>query len=83
MLTPFKCIEAWMLDPARSVSISIGKNLNLEQIRRRDMQGIAHHLIDICDPTEDYSAGRFFTEARAATEEILSVCLWIVALEDA
>ncbi|NNC63370.1 MAG: tRNA (adenosine(37)-N6)-dimethylallyltransferase MiaA, partial [Gammaproteobacteria bacterium] len=31
---------------------------------------IAHHLIDIADPTEAYSAGRFATDARAAAAEI-------------
>ncbi|MEX2480958.1 MAG: tRNA (adenosine(37)-N6)-dimethylallyltransferase MiaA [Gammaproteobacteria bacterium] len=29
-----------------------------------------HHLIDICDPTERYSAARFRTDARAALEAI-------------
>jgi tRNA dimethylallyltransferase len=31
---------------------------------------IAHHLIDIADPTDAYSAGRFATDARAAAAEI-------------
>ncbi len=31
---------------------------------------IPHHLIDICDPTDNYSAGRFVTDATAAIEAI-------------
>ena len=33
-------------------------------------QRIAHHLIDICEPTDHYSAGRFVTDATAAIETI-------------
>jgi tRNA dimethylallyltransferase len=33
-------------------------------------QRIAHHLIDICDPTESYSAGRFVADALAAIKQI-------------
>ncbi|MFX7739742.1 AAA family ATPase, partial [Acinetobacter baumannii] len=29
-------------------------------------QRVPHHLIDICDPTETYSAGRFVQDATAA-----------------
>jgi tRNA dimethylallyltransferase len=31
---------------------------------------IAHHLVDICEPTESYSAGRFVADARAAIAAI-------------
>jgi len=31
---------------------------------------IEHHLIDICDPTESYSAGRFVTDATACIADI-------------
>ncbi len=31
---------------------------------------IPHHLIDICEPTEPYSAGRFCADAQAAIEDI-------------
>jgi tRNA dimethylallyltransferase len=31
---------------------------------------VAHHLIDICDPTENYSAGRFVRDALAAIAAI-------------
>ena len=32
--------------------------------------GVAHHLIDVCDPAESYSAGRFVAEALAAIAAI-------------
>jgi tRNA dimethylallyltransferase len=31
---------------------------------------VAHHLIDLIDPTEAYSAGRFYTDARAVIQGI-------------
>ncbi len=33
-------------------------------------QRIPHHLIDICDPADNYSAGRFVADATAAIESI-------------
>ena len=36
------------------------------QVRAR----VPHHLIDICDPTESYSAGRFVADAQRAIDEI-------------
>jgi tRNA dimethylallyltransferase len=35
-------------------------------------QSIPHHLIDICDPTDNYSAGRFVADAIAAIGDIYS-----------
>lgn len=39
------------------------------------MQGIRHHLIDVLDPAQDFSAGDFYTLARAAADDILRVCV--------
>jgi tRNA dimethylallyltransferase len=36
-----------------------------------ERRGIPHHLIDVKDPTEPYSAGEFATRARAIAEEVL------------
>src|SRR3984893_10689687 len=33
-------------------------------------QRIPHHLVDICEPTENYSAGRFVTDAIAVIRQI-------------
>jgi tRNA dimethylallyltransferase len=47
-------------------SMDIGSAKPSPELRKR----IPHHLIDICDPTENYSAGRFVADAIAAIEAI-------------
>jgi tRNA dimethylallyltransferase len=42
--------------------LDIGAAKPARELRLR----LPHHLIDICDPTESYSAGRFVTDAMAA-----------------
>ncbi len=37
-----------------------------------ERRGVPHHLIDVRDPTEPYSAGDFARQARAVAEEILA-----------
>lgn len=37
-----------------------------------EREGIPHHLIDIVDPYQDYTAGFFFDDARAATGLVLA-----------
>lgn len=38
--------------------------------------GIPHHLIDVMEPTGEFSAGDFYDRARRATTDILAVrCL--------
>ncbi len=39
---------------------------------QEEMQGIPHHMIDIADPEEDYSAERYRREAILAVEDILA-----------
>jgi tRNA dimethylallyltransferase len=46
--------------------LDIGTAKPPRELRER----IPHHLIDICDPTETYSAGRFVTDAIARIEQI-------------
>ena len=46
--------------------LDIGTAKPSREIRAR----IPHHLVDILDPSEAYSAGRFARDARAAVEEI-------------
>ncbi len=36
-----------------------------------EMQGIPHHMIDICDPDEDFSVGRYVEMATPILEDIL------------
>src|SRR6201991_4741246 len=46
--------------------MDIGSAKPDRDLRRR----IPHHLIDICDPADNYSAGRFVADATAAIEDI-------------
>ena len=39
---------------------------------REEMQGIPHHMIDICEPDEDFSVGRYVEMATPIVEDILS-----------
>ena len=39
---------------------------------REEMQGIPHHMIDVCEPDEDFSVSRYCELAAAAVEDILS-----------
>lgn len=48
---------------------------SLSQILPAEMRGIPHHLLDILSPLEEFSAGDFYTLARAATADILQVCV--------
>jgi tRNA dimethylallyltransferase len=46
--------------------LDIGSAKPGQALRKR----ITHHLVDICDPTENYSAGRFVADATAAIKDI-------------
>ena len=39
---------------------------------REEMQGIPHHMIDVCEPDEDFSVSRYCELADAAIQDILS-----------
>ena len=43
------------------------------QIPLEERRGIPHHLLDILDPKEDFSAGEFFQRSRTAINDILKV----------
>ena len=69
----------WTFDQLRQAqespaeTIVQDKLLTIVQIPASERRGIAHHLLDILDPTEDFNAGVFYEQARAATEQILQV----------
>ncbi len=45
-------------------------DIGTEKITPEEMQGIPHHLIDIRDPKETYSAGDFVRDAEALVEDL-------------
>ncbi len=47
-----------------------GLDIGTEKVTREEMGGIPHHLIDIRNPEERYSAGDFVTDAVHCIEEI-------------
>lgn len=49
-----------------------GLDIGTEKIRPEEMKGVSHHLIDIRDPEELYSAGDFVADATRLIEEITS-----------
>lgn len=47
-------------------------DIGTEKITKEEMQDIPHHLIDIRDPLDTYSAGDFVTDAERLIEDIYS-----------
>ena len=47
-----------------------GLDIGTEKITREEMRGVPHHLLDIRDAREDYSAGDFVTDAARLIREI-------------
>jgi tRNA dimethylallyltransferase len=43
------------------------------QLPVSERKGVPHHLIDVLEVHEDYSAGRFHEDAHAALRDITSV----------
>ena len=53
-----------------SAMVYKGMDIGTAKPARAVLEATPHHLIDICEPAETYSAGRFRREALAAIEEI-------------
>jgi tRNA dimethylallyltransferase len=49
-----------------------GLDIGTEKTTREEMDGIPHHLIDIREPSESYSAGDFVQDARRLIDEIIA-----------
>ncbi|MCR4792497.1 MAG: tRNA (adenosine(37)-N6)-dimethylallyltransferase MiaA [Lachnospiraceae bacterium] len=57
---------------ADSAQVYKGMDIGTAKITEEEKRGVRHHLIDVCDPSEDYSAFRFKEMADAAIEDIYS-----------
>jgi len=53
-----------------STAVFRGFDIGTDKIAPADRRGIPHHLIDIADPTEEYTAAQFARDAAAAIEDI-------------
>ena len=55
-----------------SMQIYRGMDIGTAKPTAEEMQGIPHHMIDICDPTEDFSVSRYTDMATPILEDVLS-----------
>ncbi|MGL4953527.1 MAG: tRNA (adenosine(37)-N6)-dimethylallyltransferase MiaA, partial [Culicoidibacterales bacterium] len=55
-----------------SMQIYQGMDIGTAKVTVADMAGIPHHLIDICDPSENYSVAQFQHDVRALILDIQS-----------
>ena len=55
-------------------SMQIYKRMDIGTAKptKEDMDGIPHHMIDICEPDEDFSVGRYVEMATPIVEDILA-----------
>lgn len=54
-------------------SMQIYKHMNIGTAKptREEMEGIPHHMIDVCSPFEDYSVSRYVEEAAKCCDDII------------
>jgi tRNA dimethylallyltransferase len=53
-----------------STAVYRGFDIGTDKVAEQERGGIAHHLIDVADPAEEYSAARYATDAAAAIRDI-------------
>jgi tRNA dimethylallyltransferase len=53
-----------------STAVYRGFDIGTDKVSLADRRGIPHHLIDVADPTEDYTAARYAQDAAAAIRDI-------------
>lgn len=55
-----------------SMQIYRGMDIGTAKPTAAEMRGVPHHMIDVADPSEDFSAARFSAMARSCIDDILS-----------
>ncbi len=53
-----------------STAVYRGFDIGTDKVPAAEQRGIPHHLVDVADPTEEYSAARYAREAAAAIRDI-------------
>ena len=56
---------------ADSMQVYRGFDLGTAKPSAEERKGVPHHMIDVVDPLEDYSAGAYSKDAQAVIEEVL------------
>jgi tRNA dimethylallyltransferase len=53
-----------------STAVYRGFDIGTDKVPRHEQRGIPHHMVDVADPTEEYSAARYAREAAAVIRDI-------------
>src|SRR5690242_13853793 len=53
-----------------STAVYRGFDIGTDKLPAADRRGIPHHLVDIADPTDDYTAARFARDAAAIVRDV-------------
>ncbi len=53
-----------------STAVYRGFDIGTDKVPRSDQRGIPHHMVDVADPLEEYSAARYAREASTAIRDI-------------
>jgi len=53
-----------------STAVYRGFDIGTDKIAAADRRGIPHHMIDIAEPTDDYTAAQYARDAAAAIREV-------------
>ena len=59
-----------------STAVYRGFDIGTDKVPADQQQGIRHHLIDVADPTEEYSAARYARESAAVIRDIQARGCW-------
>jgi tRNA dimethylallyltransferase len=57
---------------ADSMQIYRGMDIGTAKPAADEMRGVPHHMLDVADPTEDYSVARYVEEASRCADDILA-----------
>ena len=57
---------------ADSMQLYRGMDIGTAKVTSAEMQGVRHHMIDVAEPSEDYSVSRYVEEADKAVRDILA-----------
>ena len=55
-----------------STAVYRGFDIGTDKVALAEQQGIPHHMVDVADPTEEYSAARYARDASAVIRDITS-----------
>ncbi len=53
-----------------SMQVYKGMDIGTAKVSKEEMQGVPHHLIDVCEPIEDFSCAQYCELAKKAIEDI-------------